>query len=113
MRTSSLQTAFAALLFGACVSVSAADAPAKKSEKEAPVAQPETDRTLSNSGEVVPGQPIRPESQEEASVPKTPKDKEAATSADVGAEKTNTKAQRSMSGSDTGNTPKTPKTPKP
>ena len=82
------------------------------SNTEAPVAQPETDAAVSNSGKLVPGQPIRPEADEEASVPKTPMDKSAANSSDVGASKTNTKANHAGSGADTGNVPKEPK-PKP
>ena len=76
------------------------------SSTTAPVAQPETDPAMSNSGKLVPGQPIRPEAQDEASVPKTPMDKSAANSADVGSEKTNTKQNHSSSGADTTNVPK-------
>jgi hypothetical protein len=86
--------------------VSAADA--ADAASAAPVVAPETDAAVSNSGKVVPGQPIRPESNEEASVPKTPKDKEAASSADVGSEKTNVKSNRASSGADTTNTRKAP-----
>lgn len=82
------------------------------SNTEAPVAQPETDAAVSNSGKLVPGQPIRPEADEEASVPKTPMDKAAANSSDVGAAKTNMKSNHAGSGADTGNVPKEPK-PKP
>jgi len=99
----------AALALPLSVSVMAAEPGANTASKEAPVAQPETDPALANSGKLVPGQSIRPESDEEASVPKTPMDKAAANSADVGAEKTNMKANRSMAGADTGNVPKEPK----
>lgn len=81
---------------------------ASKSSQQAPVSQPETDPAVSNSGKLVPGQPVRPEAQEEASVPKTRMDKSAASSADVGSEKTNTKANHSSSGADTTNAPKQP-----
>jgi hypothetical protein len=74
----------------------------------APVAQPPTDPAVSNSGEMVPGQPIRPEGTEEASVPKTPKDKRAANTADVGAAKANTKASRPSAGSGTAPPPPAP-----
>jgi hypothetical protein len=104
-------SALLALNVGAPLHAAAVDK-STPSNAEAPVAQPETDPSLSNSGKLVPGQPIRPEADEEASVPKTPMDKAAANSADVGAKKTDMKANRAGSATDTGNVPKEPK-PKP
>ena len=102
-----MRTMQAALLFAAAVScsgIAAAGSTAKATDDPnkttAPVAQPETDPAMSHSGAVVPGQPIRPEGTQEAAVPKTPKDKEAAGSSDIGAGKMNDKAQRPSSGAD-------------
>lgn len=79
---------------------------ADRSDATAPVAQPETDRSMSNSGALVPSQPVRPEGTEEATVPKTPMDKSAASSADVGTDKTNEKTKRPSSGGDGSTSPK-------
>lgn len=116
MKLFKILTVATALLCGFTLAGAAYAAPARPassdSSREAPISAPETDAALSNSGEMVPGQPIRPESHEEASVPKTPKDKEAASSADVGNKKSNVKSNRSSSGSDTTNTRNEP-APKP
>lgn len=113
MKKYSLMAAVAVLTLGTSPNLFAADVDkSTPSNTEAPVAQPETDAAVSNSGKMVPGQPIRPEADEEASVPKTPMDKAAANSSDVGAAKTNMKSNRAGSGADTGNVPKEPK-PKP
>lgn len=78
---------------------------ANKSDATAPVAAPETDPAMSNSGALVPSQPIRPESTEEATVPKTPMDKAAANTADVGTQKKNDKTMRPGSGGDGSKSP--------
>ena len=98
------------LTLSAAVHAAPASPATHDSSRQAPVSAPETDAALSNSGELVPGQSIRPESRLESSVPKTPKDKEAASSADVGNEKSNVKSNRSSSASDTTNTLKVPAT---
>lgn len=103
------------VLLSTLTSAHAADAAASKkpmidahrSDAVAPVSQPETDPALSNSGALVPGQSIRPEGTDEAGVPKTPMDKDAANSADVGTTKKNEKATRPSSGS-SGSTSPTP-----
>lgn len=64
------------------------------------VRQPDTDRAMSSSGAMVPGQPIRPEGPQEATVPKTQMDKTAATSSDVGTDQVNEKSTRAGSGGD-------------
>jgi hypothetical protein len=78
---------------------------AHKSDAVAPVAAPETDPAMSNSGALVPGQPIRPEGTEEATVPKTGMDKGAANTADVGTQKKNDKTMRPGSGGDGSKSP--------
>lgn len=78
---------------------------ANKSDATAPVTAPETDPAMSNSGALVPNQPIRPEGAEEATVPKTPMDKAAANSADVGTAKKNDKTMRPGSGGDGSTSP--------
>ena len=78
---------------------------ANKSDATAPVAAPETDPAMSNSGALVPSQPIRPEGSEEATVPKTPMDKSAAGTADVGTPKKNDKTMRPGSGGDGSTSP--------
>jgi hypothetical protein len=78
---------------------------ANKSDATAPVAAPETDPAMSNSGALVPSQPVRPEGSEEASVPKTPMDKAAANTADVGTPKKNDKSMRPGSGGDGSKSP--------
>ena len=103
-----MRSTYPSLLLAAALSCAGAAFAADSTQKppQAPVAQPETDPALSTSGEVVPGQPVRPESTQEAAVPKTPKDKEAASSADVGAGKVNEKAERPGAGSSTVTPPK-------
>ncbi|MGH8516005.1 MAG: hypothetical protein ACREUE_00960 [Panacagrimonas sp.] len=93
----------------------AADAPGKsakatqpdanRSDAAAPVAAPETDPAMANSGALVPGQPVRPEGTEEASVPKTGLDKSSANTADVGTDKKNDKSMRPGSGGDGSKSP--------
>lgn len=78
---------------------------ANRSDATAPVAAPETDPAMSNSGALVPSQPIRPEGTEEATVPKTPMDKAAANTADVGTQKKNDKTMRPGSGGDGSKSP--------
>jgi hypothetical protein len=83
-----------------------ADKPdANKSNATAPVAAPETDPAMSNSGALVPSQPVRPEGSEEATVPKTPMDKSSAGTADVGTPKKNDKSMRPGSGGDGSKSP--------
>lgn len=76
-----------------------------KPDATAPVAAPPTDPAMSNSGALVPNQPIRPEGSEESSVPKTPMDKDAANTADVGTPKKNDKTMRPGSGGDGSKSP--------
>lgn len=78
---------------------------ATRSDTTAPVAAPETDPAMSNSGALVPGQSIRPEGTEEAGVPKTAMDKSAASTSDVGTNKKNDKSMRSGSGGDGSKSP--------
>ena len=83
----------------------ATDTDAHRSDATAPVAAPPTDPAMSNSGALVPNQPIRPESSVESSVPKTPMDKDAANTADVGTPKKNDKTMRPGSGGDGSKSP--------
>jgi hypothetical protein len=102
----SLTLALATLTGAAQAADSKATQPnANKSDTTAPVAAPETDPAMSNSGALVPGQPIRPEGTEEAGVPKTGMDKSSANSADVGTDKKNDKSMRPGSGGDGSKSP--------
>lgn len=103
VRSFGLLLAIAGPAYGAAPEVaqrSAAQSVQPAQPAENAVKQPDTDRAMSSSGAMVPGQPIRPEGAQEATVPKTRMDKNAANSADVGTNQVNDKSMTPGSGGD-------------